>query len=178
MRRPKQIEREEDLYAYALRALMRRAHSVYEMKQALTRRCADANTVKDVLARLREQRLLDDARYAKQFTRHRSESRRQGRFRIARELRTRGVADAHIEAALDEMLAETDEAAQVRKRIERKLKLHRGALDQRKIASLYGSLLRAGFPGDIIRRELRAASKHAAELPEIEDGAAEPAPRE
>lgn len=169
MRRPKQIEREQDLYDYALRALMRRAHSVYEMKQALTRRCADANTVKDVLARLREQRLLDDARYAKQFTRHRSELRRQGRFRIARELRARGVADPHIQTAMEETLADTDEAAQVRKRIQQKLKLHRGPLDQRKIASLYASLLRAGFPGDIVRRELRAAGKNATELPDEAD---------
>lgn len=167
-KKPKKIELESDLYEAALRALMRRAHSVYEMKRALERRCDDENIVKDVMARLRERRLLDDARYAKQFTRQRSELRRQGRFRIARELRARGVADPHIEAALNETLADTDEAAQVRKRIQQKLKQHRGALDQRKLASLYGSLLRAGFPGDIIRRELRAASKHAAELPDVE----------
>ena len=57
--------------------------------------------VKTVLARLRENRYLDDARYALEFARHRAKYRRQGRFRIARELRARGVADAHIEAALD-----------------------------------------------------------------------------
>jgi regulatory protein len=164
----KQIEDENELYQFALKTLMRRAHSVHELWRSLDRKCSDADMVKRVVSRLRESRYLDDARYAKQFARQHAEGRKQGRFRIQRELRARGVADAHIEAALAEVFAGTDEAAAVRKRIERKLKSHRGPLDQRKIASLYASLLRAGFSGDVVRRELRAASKHAAELPEEE----------
>jgi hypothetical protein len=34
-----------------------------------------------------------------------------------------------------------------------------GELDQRKVASLYRSLLRAGFAGDTVRTELHALSK-------------------
>ncbi len=44
-------------------------------------------------------------------------------------------------------------------RIERKLKMFRGEIDHRKLASIYRSLLRAGFSSDVIRRELRAATK-------------------
>ncbi len=160
------IEDEAELYTFALKTLTRRAHSVHELWQALERKCSDADVVKRVMARLRESRYLDDARYAKQFARQRSEVRKQGRFRIQRELRARGVGDAHIEAALAELASTTDEAASVRKLIERKLKLQRGPLDQRKIASLYAALLRKGFSSDVVRRELRAASKHAAELPD------------
>ncbi len=149
-----------------MKALMRRAHSVFEMRRALERRADDKAIVQRVLARLREHKYLDDARYAMQFVRQRSENRRQGRHRIARELRARGVPDRHIEAALDEMLRDVDAGAQVRKRIERKLRSLRGPLDQRKMASLYGALLRAGFDSDTIRRELRAVTKQAvSELP-------------
>ncbi len=160
------IEDENELYQFALKALTRRAHSVHELWKALERKCRDEEIVKRVMARLRELRYLDDARYARQFARQRSEGRKQGRFRIQRELRARGVSDAHIAAALEEAAPRTDEATTVRKLIERKLKSHRGPLDQRKIASLYASLLRRGFAGDVVRRELRAASKHAADLPE------------
>jgi regulatory protein len=168
---PKKLATEEALYAAALRALMRRAHSVYEVRQYLERRAEDPKHARNILQRLKQEKLLDDARYARQFARYHAESRRQGRFRIARELRTRGVPDRHIETAIEETFAETDEAALVRKRIERKLKLLRGPLDERRLASLYRTLLRAGFAADVIRRELRAATKLAVEeLPEAEEG--------
>jgi regulatory protein len=160
------LDSESALYDYAVRALMRRAHSVFEMRRALEQRAADETLVKPVLQKLKEHNYLDDARYARQFARVQAESRRRGRHRVARELRRRGVPDRHIEAALGEVFADVDEAAQVRARIERKLRALRGRspapLDLRKLASLYASLLRAGFPADLIRRELRAAAKTAA----------------
>ena len=166
----KKLDSEDALYDFALKALMRRAHSVFEMHRTLERRADEKALVQRVLARLREHQYLDDARYAKQFVRQRSENRRQGRHRIARELRARGVPDRHIEAAIEEVLREVDAGAQVRKRIERKLRGLRGPLDERKLASLYGALLRAGFDSDTIRSELRAATKREVDkLPEIDD---------
>ena len=170
MRKPsKKLATEEQLYAYALRALMRRAHSVFEMRQALERRAEEKGHVRRILQRLKEAGLLDDARYARQFARYHAESRRRGRYRIARDLRARGVPDRHIEPALEEIFGELDESALVRKRIERKMKQirgapgERGALNERKLASLYRSLLRAGFSSDTIRRELSALTKHEVE---------------
>jgi regulatory protein len=153
--RPRQLSTEQELYASALRALMRRAHSIHQMKEYLNPRAEDKDLVSNVIARLRELNYLDDTRFAAEFARQHASFRKQGRFRIARELRARGVPDPYIDAALDSVFAETDEAASVRARIKRKLAHVRGALDQRKIASLYGSLLRAGFSADIIRTELR-----------------------
>ena len=163
---PRKLDSESDLYNAAMRALMRRAHSVYEMRQSLERRAEDKSLVKKIIERLKSAGLIDDARYAKQFARQRTESRKQGKFRIARDLRARGIPDRHIEAALVELSQETDEAALIRKRIQRKLKLLRGEIDERKIASLYRSLLCAGFPSDLIRRELRSISREG--VPEIE----------
>lgn len=151
---PRQFETESALYEAAIKILMRRAYSVHEMKKALTRRCEDEKLVKTVVDRLKAQSLLDDARYAKQFTRLRTESRRQGRFRIARDLRACGIPDEHIEKALKDSAAEIDPAAIVRHRIERKLRLFRGDISEKKIASLYRSLVAAGFPSDVIRKEL------------------------
>jgi regulatory protein len=161
--KPRQLETESELYDAALRALMRRAHSVHEMKKVLERRCDNKLLVQVVMARLKENGQLDDARYAKQFARQRTAIRHQGKYRVARELRARGVPDRHIEAALQEAAENTDEAAMVRTRIERKLKSLRGEIDDKKSASLYRSLLRAGFSSDIIRRELKSV---ATRLPE------------
>jgi regulatory protein len=153
--RPRQLETEEELHDVALRALMRRAHSVQEMKKKLARYTSNELLVRVVLARLRESGRLNDVAFARQFTRNRTESRKQGQFRIQRELRARGVSDADISTVLEESSAQTDPASLVRQRIERKLKSFRGELDEKKTASIYGSLLRAGFPADLIRRELK-----------------------
>ena len=166
MFKPRTIDSEPALYEAAIKVLMRRAHSVHEMKKALIRRTSDENLIKKVLSRLKENGLIDDARYAKQFARQRTEIRHQGKYRVARELRARGVPDHHIETAVEELAASTDEAAMVRQRIQRKLKFLRGEIDDKKIASLYRTLLRAGFSSDTIRRELKRVTTD--DLPEIE----------
>jgi len=170
--RPRTIDSEPALYEAAIKILMRRAHSVSEMKKALIRRTADEDLIKKVIARLKQNGLIDDARYAKQFARQRTELRKQGKYRVARELRARGVPDQHIEAALEEAAKDTDEAAVIRQRIERKLKLFRGEVDDRKIASLFRSLLRLGFPADLIRRELHAMTRE--DVPDVEAELPEP----
>jgi regulatory protein len=119
------------------------------------------------MARMKENGQLDDARYAQQFTRQRTEIRRQGKFRIARDLRARGVSDSDIQAAVE---ASTDDESQrlaIRHRIERKLKVTRGEISDNKIASLYRSLLAAGFPSDAIRKELKAVTTE--EVPEADN---------
>ena len=164
--KPRQLETEAQVYDAALRILMRRAHSIHEMKQALGRRCEDEKLVKMVVDRLKRENLLDDARYAKQFTRLRTESRKQGQFRIARDLSARGIPDRHIDTAIQEATAAADSSALIRQRIERKLRLFRGEIDERKMASLYRSLIGAGFPADQIRKELHRISKE--EIPEAD----------
>jgi SOS response regulatory protein OraA/RecX len=170
----RKVETEQELYDIALRALMRRSHSVSEMKKLLARRAESELLAQVVLARLKENGQLDDDCYAKQFVRQRTEIRRQGSYRIARDLRARGVPDRHIDAALksaatDNAGTAADEGSLIRHRIQRKLKSLRGPnsnkeIDDKKIASLYRSLLRAGFSSDAIRRQLKSLT--AADLPD------------
>jgi len=160
---------------------MRRSYSVHEMRVYLERRAENEDHVKAVVQKLKEMQYLDDARYARDYARIHAQQRHQGKFRIARELRGRGVPDRHIEAALETVFAETDEAALVRSRIERRIRKIKSPLgdppqhplDEKKRASIYRSLLRAGFSSDVIRAELHAASKAsaaadaAAEIPDF-----------
>jgi regulatory protein len=160
---------DSELYAAALRALMRRAYSIHEMKEYLGRRAENKTSVAVVIARLRELAYLDDDKYARDYARLHAQSRRQGKFRIARELRARGVPDQHIDSALDSVFAETDERSLVRTRIQRKLAQLRGRantpVNQKKIASLYRGLIAAGFSSDVIRSEIREATKIDADGP-------------
>jgi regulatory protein len=167
---PRKVSTEQELYTSALRALMRRAYSIHEMKEYLERRADDKEFIPPVVARLRELKYLDDARYALDYSNQHAKLRRQGRFRVARELRARGVPDRYIEAALEAVFSETDESVLVRTRVKRRLAHLRGALDQRKIASLYRSLLSAGFSSDVIRAELRGVTH--GDLPDFPEASA------
>jgi regulatory protein len=164
--KPRQLDSESALYDAAIKILMRRAHSVHDMKKALARRCEDKSLIDHVMGRLKSAGLVDDARYAKQFARQRTEGRKQGKFRVARDLRARGVPDRHIEGALEEVAKNSDESAVVRQRIQRKLRSYRGEIEEKKLASMYRSLLRAGFSADVVRRELRSATRE--DVPEVE----------
>jgi regulatory protein len=155
------------LYMSAQRALMRRAFSISEMKKHLERRAEDKELIPPVIARLRELNYLDDAKFALNYAAQHAKLRRQGRFRIARELRARGVPDRYIDDAVAAVFAETDEAGLVRVRLQRRLAHLRGPLDQKKIASLYRNLLGAGFSSDIIRAELKGVTH--GDLPELPD---------
>jgi regulatory protein len=164
---PRKIADDADLYAAALRALMRRAYSIHEMKQYLERRAEDKTGVTVVIMKLQQMNYLDDAKFARDYARLHAQSRRQGKYRITRELRARGVSDEEIDAALNSVFAETDEATLVRARVKRKTSHIRGPLDQKKMASLYRSLIAAGFSADVIRSEIRSATKiDADQLPE------------
>src|SRR5437588_11843312 len=107
--RARQLETVAELYDVAVRALMRRAHSVHEMKQKLERRSNNKLLVQLVMARLKENGQIDDARYAKQFARQRTAGRKQGKFRVARDLRARGFSDRYIETALQETAEQNEE---------------------------------------------------------------------
>jgi len=162
------LKTEAEMYESAVKMLMRRAQSVQEMKRKLERRSDNKLLVQVVMARLKENGMIDDARYAKQFARQRTENRKQGKYRIARDLRGRGIPDKQIDTALEEAAQNNDEGAMVRQRIERKLRLFRGEIDEKKLASLYRSLLRAGFSSDVVRKELKRMTRE--EVPEVEEG--------
>ena len=108
-RAPRLLTTEPELYDAAVGALARRSHSVHEMRQYLERRSGDPSLAASVLSRLRAGGLVDDARYARQFARDRSANRRQGRFRLARELRARGVGARHIAAAIEELASQAEQ---------------------------------------------------------------------
>jgi regulatory protein len=174
-RAARKLSTEEELYSAAMRALMRRAHSVHQMRVLLERRAAEENLVPLVMQRLKRSGYLDDARFALEFACSHARTRHQGKYRIARELRTLGVPDRHVESALESAFAEGNESALLRARVESKRKSLRGPLTQQRYASLYNNLMRAGFAPQAIRGELnRLRSEAAADSADVDGIAADP----
>ena len=88
-----------DCYTAALRILQYRFNSEAELRRKLAAKKYDGQDIAAAVARLRDEKWLDDARFADAFVRTRLR-KRIGRLRIRRELIAAGVDDDVAAAAL------------------------------------------------------------------------------
>src|SRR6266487_3475500 len=80
-RQPRRLN-SEALWAYALKSLGGRAHSIGELREKLRRRAERATDVEEVLGRLKEHGYLDDKRFAEGFATARLSNRGLGSTRV------------------------------------------------------------------------------------------------
>ena len=138
----------DELRGLALKLLARREHSRAELRQRLgTHGCAE--DVDATLDQMEQCGLLSDARFAEAYIA--SRRNRLGTFRLRRELRDRGVADALIAQALDQ--SGGDELARAREVWRRKFGVP--PADVRDHARQARFLQSRGFAGDILKQILR-----------------------
>lgn len=86
----------------ALNLLSHRSRSVAEMTRYLEGKGYAPETIKAVLARLEEERLLNDDRFAKEWIENRNTFRPRSQSQLKAELRFKGLAESSIESALEE----------------------------------------------------------------------------
>ena len=95
---------EQTLYEYAVGALGRRMRTVAELKRLMrTSRARPAESellVEVVIARLKEQRYLNDAGYAAAYSSFRKENEKFGSMRVVRDLKAKGMHADVIERAV------------------------------------------------------------------------------
>ena len=137
-----------DAYEAALSCLDRSDRTEKQLSDALRRRGYVAPVIEAVIQRLRENRLLDDARYASRLAELQS-GKPVGVYAFKRKLRARGVSEADAEAALEAF----DDAQQQSACLEAAQRLYRKyeALPVREgRAKLSQALARRGFGWDAV----------------------------
>src|ERR1700754_2677905 len=115
---------EATLYEYAVIALGRRMRTVAELKRLMRKRVEanDAGEAKmdAVVARLKEQRYLNDTDFAQNYTRLRQENRSFGKRRVQQDLIQKGVHANIINKTLDAAYENVNEEELARQHLERK----------------------------------------------------------
>jgi len=84
-----------DVRLAAMNLLARREHSLHELRQKLRRRFPDESVLALELARLQDENLQSDQRYAQSYLRQRS-GRGYGPQRVRREMHDKGLSDEQI----------------------------------------------------------------------------------
>ena len=104
----------QQIYSYALRALTRRAHTSYELKQKLrSRPGCTASIAEQVVTRLTEQRFLDDEEYVRRAVEHAVAYRLEGLSRLSQRLFAKGISSDQTRSMWNSM--EIDEEALAQK---------------------------------------------------------------
>ena len=151
-----QLERRAEAYAartVALRMLGYRALPEREIVRRLTRKGHDREIANEVVASLRADGLVDDAEFARHYTRTRAVRKKFGPARIEADLRRLGVHERVASDAVRETLErERVEPAQLlREAAARKLRELRGLDRTTQRRRLRAFLQRRGFPvGEIL----------------------------
>ncbi|HEX5409778.1 MAG TPA: RecX family transcriptional regulator [Gemmatimonadaceae bacterium] len=154
-----QVENEAQalrVYDRALDLLAFRARAARELRLALIRKGEPAPYVDRAIARLESLGLLDDAAFARQFSRSRIAGPGFSRRRLQSELARRGVAREVADAAIADAIGDdgTDMDDTLERIAMRKLHTLRSVSAPVRRRRLYAFLARRGYDADAIRRVL------------------------
>jgi regulatory protein len=148
---------EQALYDYAVKALGRRMRTEVELRRLMHQRAEPGErgeqAVAAVVARLKEQRYLDDRSYAETYARLRQENEKFGARRVRQDLRQKGIAAGLTEQAVDARYGETNEEALARAHLERKR--IKKPENEKETARVMRRLVAAGFSTGVIYKILR-----------------------
>ncbi|MGI8498206.1 MAG: regulatory protein RecX [Gemmatimonadaceae bacterium] len=141
-------------YDRAQNMLASRARSARDLRRHLLRKGEAERFVDSAIERLLALGYLDDAEFARQFTRIKSTSSGFSIRRVQTELARRGVAREIADAAIREVTADEsiDESAALERIARKQLHLLRSADEPTRWRRLYSFLARRGYSPDDIRR--------------------------
>jgi len=154
----------DDCYVAALRILKYRFNSTAELKRKLRAKQFDRQTIEETVARLRDEKWLDDERFAAAYVRSRV-SKNKGRLRIRRELIVAGVDDDTIAAAVSANVNAEDERDRAANAARRRLPIivrRYGKEAARNKLTAY--LLKQGYDAALVReivKEMTSVSRRA-----------------
>jgi len=145
------------LYEYAVGALSRRMRSVAELKRLLRQKNIDGEdreaVIEAVIRKLKDQKYLNDADFAAQYTSYRKSNEKFGKLRVITDLKQKGVHGEVIEKAVGAAYEDVNEEQLAREHLQRK-RMKKPAT-QKESARSYRALARAGFSSRVIFKVLK-----------------------
>jgi regulatory protein len=156
VRRPYNPRVSSDAVAYVdgLKMLARRELSEMQIRQRLARKGHEREAIDRAVARLREERAIDDVRVAEAIARTETSLRRRGKLRVRMQIQRAGIANATAKRAVDEIFETVDDAAQLEASLAKRLRGRDTIADDREFQRLYRYLIGQGFESDRVLKAL------------------------
>lgn len=140
-------------YGDALVYLSRKPRTAYEIALRLGEKGWSEETVSDVLYRLKQERLIDDAAYAQEWAKQRVGSRGKGKLWVRHELRQKGIAKPLIEEALGEVSEENEYNSALQLGAKKWRSTTGELMDRKRKTGAF--LMRRGYSGGLVSKVIR-----------------------
>jgi regulatory protein len=141
-------------YIDGLKMLARRELSELQVRQRLARKGHEPDAIDEAVARLLEERAIDDARVAEAIARTQSVVRKRGKVRVRMQIERAGIANATAKRAADEVFAGIDDDALLDAALAKRLRGRDTVADEREFQRLYRHLVGQGFDADRVLNAL------------------------
>jgi len=157
-------ERAEQAYVAGLTLLARRELAEAQLRQRLARRKFEADDIDAAVARLREERAIDDRRTALACARTELRVKHRGRARVVRQIESLGIARDLAREAVAEVFGEIDERELLEQALDRRLRHGMKLTDPAVFRRLHRYLLGQGFDSERVITLLRRRAKNTESL--------------
>jgi regulatory protein len=146
-------------YIDGLKMLGRRELSEQQVRQRLARKEYPQDEIDDAVARLREERAIDDQRVAEAIARTETGIRKRGKVRVRMQLDRAGIAKETARQALDNVFEAIDGDALLESSLRKRLHGRETIADDREFQRLFRYLVGQGFESDRVMQTLRTKRK-------------------
>ena len=125
--------------------LARRELSEAQLRQRLSRKAHDAGDIDAAIARLREERAIDDVRVAEAIARRETTVRRRGALRVRLQIERAGIERGVARRAADAAVSAVDDEALMESALQKRLRGRSRIDDLRELQRLHRYLVSQGF---------------------------------
>jgi regulatory protein len=139
--------------------LARRELSEKQVRQRLARKEHEPDAIEEAIARLREERALDDTRVAEAIARMETSIRKRGKMRVRMQIERAGISKSTAKQAIDEVFSTIDDEALLEASLAKRLRGRDTIADDREFQRLYRYLVGQGFESDRVLKALNARKR-------------------
>jgi regulatory protein len=143
-------------YIDGLKMLGRRELSETQVRQRLARKEYPEDEIEAAVARLREERAINDQRVAEAIVRTETGIRKRGKVRVRLQLERAGIAKETARQAIDAVFEAIDGDALLESSLRKRLGGRETIADDREFQRLFRYLVAQGFEADRVMQALRA----------------------
>jgi regulatory protein len=148
-----------DAYVDGLKLAAGRELSEAQVRQRLARKGYTQSDIDAAIARLKDERAIDDLRVAETIARSETSTRRRGKLRVRMQIERAGISPSTARKAVDDLFGEIDADALLDAALTRRMLGRDRIEDEKEFQRLYRYLLNQGFDGDRVLNALRARRK-------------------
>lgn len=146
-------------YIDGLKMLGRRELSEKQVRERLARKAYEPDEIDEAVARLREERAINDQRVAEAIARMETGIRKRGKVRVRMQLERAGIPKETAKQAIDSVFEGIDDEALIEASLRKRLRGRDTIADDREFQRLFRYLVGQGFESDRVMQALRARRK-------------------